>query len=129
MHSDIRYLPDRRFPRVDPASRVSATAGNVADAMLIARIAAGNRAAMRILYTRHHSRVRRFILRFVTDEAVADELVHEVFLDVWRWAGRFAGQSPVSTWLLAIARRDTLRSARARSRLRNARRIAVPPVT
>ena len=106
MDSDIRYSPAKRFPRLLPSSRADATKGNAVDAMLIARIAAHDRAAMRILYTRHHARVRRFILHFARDEAAADTLVHEVFLDVWRTAGRFAGHLPVSTWLLALARHE-----------------------
>ena len=72
---------------------------------------------MQTLYTRHHSRVRRFILRFAHDETVADDVVHEVFLDVWRRAGRFAGHSPVSAWLLAIARHEAIQAARTRSKL------------
>ena len=35
---------------------------------------------------------------------MAEDLISEVFLDVWRQAGRFEGRSAVSTWLLAIAR-------------------------
>jgi len=35
---------------------------------------------------------------------VAEDLISEVFLDVWRQADRFEGRSAVSTWLLAIAR-------------------------
>jgi|SRR5579871_3353791 len=128
MRSDIRHSPGKRFPRLVPSSRADATTGNAVDAMLIARIAAHDRAAMRILYTRHHSRIRRFILRFAADEAVADALVQAVFLDVWRGAGRFAGHSPVSTWLLAIARHEILHGAQAHPTFSVTERTDAPPV-
>jgi RNA polymerase sigma-70 factor (ECF subfamily) len=44
------------------------------------------------------------VLRLVGNQAVAEDLISEVFLDVWRQADRFEGRSAVSTWLLAIAR-------------------------
>jgi RNA polymerase sigma-70 factor (ECF subfamily) len=74
------------------------------DDVLIARIAQGDRLAMKVLYGRHHVRVFRFGLRLVRDEQVAEDLISEVFFDVWRQAGKFEGRSAVSTWLLAITR-------------------------
>jgi RNA polymerase sigma-70 factor, ECF subfamily len=76
----------------------------LSDEVLIGRIANGDRLAMQVLYARHHVRVFRFVLRLVREEATAEDLISEVFLDVWRQAGRFEGRSAVSTWLLAIAR-------------------------
>jgi len=46
----------------------------------------------------------RFIARMTKDAPAAADLTSEVFLEVWRQAGRFQGRSQVSTWLLAIAR-------------------------
>jgi RNA polymerase sigma-70 factor, ECF subfamily len=125
MQSDI--FPGKRFPRLVGSSRAGATAGNTVDATLIARIAAHDRAAMQTLYIRHHSRIRRFILRFAPDDTVADELVHQVFLDVWRRAGRFAGHSPASVWLLAIARHEAIQAAGARSRSLDTQRDMARP--
>jgi RNA polymerase sigma-70 factor, ECF subfamily len=59
---------------------------------------------MRTLYARHHVRVYRFIARLVIDTGRAEDLVSEVFMDVWRQAGSFEGRSQVSTWILSIAR-------------------------
>jgi RNA polymerase sigma-70 factor (ECF subfamily) len=50
----------------------------------------------------------------VRDETVAEDLISEVFLDVWRQAGRFEGRSTVSTWMLAIARFKALSALRRR---------------
>jgi len=84
------------------------------DEALIGRIAGGDRLAMQVLYARHHVRVYRFVLRLVRNQATAEDLVSEVFLDVWRQAGRFEGRSQVSTWLLAIARFKALSTLRRR---------------
>jgi len=78
------------------------------DEALIKAIAAGSQAAMRALYARHGGRVARFIARLVSDPARAEDLVSEVFIDVWRHAGRFEGRSQVSTWILSIARFEAL---------------------
>src|SRR5258707_1245760 len=59
---------------------------------------------MQVLFARHQVRVYRFVLRLVGNQAAAEDLISEVFLDVWRQADRFEGRSAVSTWLLAIAR-------------------------
>jgi len=84
------------------------------DEVLIGRIASGDRLAMQVLFARHHVKVFRFVLRLVRDESTAEDLISEVFLDVWRQAGRFEGRSQVSTWLLAIARFKSLSAMRKR---------------
>jgi RNA polymerase sigma-70 factor (ECF subfamily) len=85
------------------------------DEVLIARIAQGDRLAMQVLYARHHVRVYRFALRLVKNESTAEDLISEIFLDVWRQAGRFEGRSQVSTWLLAITRFKALSALRRRT--------------
>jgi len=87
------------------------------DEVLIGRIANGDRLAMQVLFARHHVRVFRFVLRLVRDEAAAEDLISEVFLDVWRQAGKFEGRAQVSTWLLAIARFKALSALRRRPEL------------
>jgi len=82
------------------------------DPDLIAAIANGDSSAMRALFHRHKLRVFRFVMRLVGDEAAAEDIVSEVFLEVWRHADRFAGRSRVSTWMLAIARYKALSARR-----------------
>lgn len=84
------------------------------DEVLIGRIASGDRLAMQVLFARHHVRVYRFVLRLIKDPNLAEDLISEVFLDVWRQAGRFEARSAVSTWLLAIARFKALSALRKR---------------
>ena len=84
------------------------------DQSLIKAIAGGDRRAMHTLYTRHNVRIYRFILRLVKNAALAEDLVSEVFVDVWRDARSFKGKSQISTWLLAIARNKAISALRRR---------------
>jgi RNA polymerase sigma-70 factor (ECF subfamily) len=89
--------------------RVPSQAEAPSDEALIHRIAAGDEGAMRALFRRHQLRLYRFVLRLLGDDAAAaEDIVSEVFLQVWRQAARFEGRSQVSTWLLAIARYKAL---------------------
>jgi len=74
------------------------------DEVLIGRIAGGDRLAMQVLYARHHVRVYRFVLRLLRNESTAEDVLSEVFLDVWRQAEKFEGRSAAATWMLSIAR-------------------------
>jgi len=85
------------------------------DEALIGAIAAGDRRAMQALYARHNVRIYRFVLRLTNDSSLAEDIVSEVFIDVWRGAEGFKVKSRVSTWMLAIARHKTLSALRRRS--------------
>jgi RNA polymerase sigma-70 factor (ECF subfamily) len=100
--------PWRATAKAEPDS------SDVSDAGLLKVIANGDRQAMRTLYMRHHAGIYRFVLRLSKNPSLAEDVVSEVFLDVWRQAGRFKGNSQVSTWLLAIARNKVLSGLRRR---------------
>ena len=85
------------------------------DEQWIARIAKGDQAAMRALFGAHNIRVHRFVLRLVRREDIAEDIVTEVFLDVWRQAARFEGRASVTTWLLSIARFKAYSALRRRT--------------
>jgi RNA polymerase sigma-70 factor, ECF subfamily len=84
------------------------------DEILIRRIAAGDQLAMRTLFCRHRVALYRWLMRLVRDETLAEDILSEVFLDVWRQAASFEARSSVSTWLLAIARYKALSARRRR---------------
>src|SRR5258708_5795292 len=83
------------------------------DEILITLIAQRDRHAMELLFARHSVRIYRFVSRLTGDSSLAEDVVSEVFLDVWRGADRFKATSQVSTWLFAIARYKAI-SARRR---------------
>ena len=92
---------------------VQAAGHQSSDNLLIARIATGDHVAMRYLFARHQTAVYRWLVRLVRDEALAEDILSEVF-DVRRQAASFEGRSSVSTWLLAIARYKALSALRRR---------------
>jgi RNA polymerase sigma-70 factor (ECF subfamily) len=100
---------------VHPCAAESGPVEKRSDEALVSAIAAGDRQAMRALYLRHNVRVYRFVVRLVADAALAEDIVSEVFLQVWSHADGFEARSRVSTWLLAIARYKSLSTLRARS--------------
>jgi RNA polymerase sigma-70 factor (ECF subfamily) len=97
------------------AGRRRSTDQETSDQVLVGLIAQGDKGAMQVLFGRHNVRVFRFLKRFVDGDATAEDLVSEVFLEVWRNAGQFELRSQVSTWLLAIARHKALSALRQRS--------------
>jgi RNA polymerase sigma-70 factor (ECF subfamily) len=101
--------------RKSAGSESTRSSHEASDTALIRAIAAGDKRAMHVLYVRHNVRVFRFILRMIDNRSLAEDVVSEVFLDVWRKAGCFKAKSQVSTWLLAIARNKALSSLRRRS--------------
>jgi len=85
------------------------------DLALLSRIATGDQEAIEELY-RRHSRVLLGQLQLMVDQpALAEEVLQDTMLAVWKGARTFRGGSRVRTWLLGIARRQ------ARDRMRRRR--------
>lgn len=85
------------------ASSGHSSAKKTSDEELIGLIASGDSDAIRLLFARHNVRVFRFLKRMVGNDATAEDLLSDVFLEIWRSAGRFDARSQVSTWILGIA--------------------------
>jgi RNA polymerase sigma-70 factor, ECF subfamily len=117
--NEPKFLTVQGAPQAANGPKVGAVGSSdmpaTSDDVLLQRVAAGNRLAMQVLYARHHVRVYRFALRFTGNPATAEDLTSDVFLDVWRQAGRFEGRSAVSTWLLAITRLKAFSMMRRRT--------------
>jgi RNA polymerase sigma-70 factor, ECF subfamily len=99
----------------DATNRQQAALRATTDEDLIESIAEGDRRAMDILFSRHKGAVLRFATRIVRDLSIAEDVVNEVFFDVWRKADRFEARSQVLTWLLAIARNKAIEALRRRT--------------
>src|SRR5262245_4044259 len=106
-------------PALRAAGSLSSREGNgsaaTSDETLVAQIARGDKSALQVLYRRHHVGIYRFVLRFLNDKGSAEDIVSEVFIEVWRRAERFEGRSQVSTWLLGTARHKALSLLRQRT--------------
>ncbi len=93
--------------------------GVVADwGALMARVATGDQQAFAALYDELAPTLYGTVLRVVRDPAQSEEVTQEVFLEVWRHAGRFdPARGGVRGWAVTIARRravDCVRSEQAR---------------
>lgn len=70
------------------------------DAQLVAKMAAGDRAAMAELYERHSGVMLGLAMRIVRSRLEAEDLLHDVFLEAWRSAKDFdPKRGRVRTWL------------------------------
>jgi RNA polymerase sigma-70 factor (ECF subfamily) len=97
-------------------------------AHLLARVAAGDRAAFRPLYDLTAPRLYAIALRLLRRSDLAEEAVQECYLRVWRHAARFdpARGAPLA-WMATIQRRvalDRLPPQRALAPLEEAERLA-----
>jgi RNA polymerase sigma-70 factor (ECF subfamily) len=86
------------------------------DARLLERVGAGDKAAMRQLYERHSAALYHFIRARLRDPFEAGDVMQEVFLEVWRTAGRFERRSSARTWMFGIARNKTIDRLRRSAR-------------
>jgi RNA polymerase sigma-70 factor (ECF subfamily) len=73
------------------------------DRELLSQIACGDERAFDQLYHLYHRPVYYYALSLIKEPAIAEEILQEVFLAVWRGADRFRHQAQVKTWLLRIA--------------------------
>ncbi|MFN0219215.1 MAG: sigma-70 family RNA polymerase sigma factor [Hyphomicrobium sp.] len=82
------------------------------DRALIKAIAGGDAKALERLFARNQTRVFRYLSRIMRNEAMAEEILNEVFLGVWQSAGRYEGRSEPSTWLISIAHNKAVSALR-----------------
>src|SRR4051812_23288685 len=73
-------------------------------------IAAGDRSAFERLYRRYYERVFRFSLRVTGRINLVEDIVNETMMVVWRRAREYRGAAAVSTWILGIAYRKSLKA-------------------
>jgi RNA polymerase sigma factor (sigma-70 family) len=82
---------------------------------LLRRIAAGDGGALEELYRRYSGRVLAFLRQLCRDSEVAEDLLQEVFLGVWRKAATFdASRGDVAGWLFTICRHKWIDNRRRR---------------
>lgn len=93
------------------------------DMELISRIARGQNVALGALYDRHAALLLGVLRRLLRDEQEAEDVLHEVFLEVWEHAADYdPGRGTVRAWLVMRARSRGLDRLRALNRARAAPR-------
>ncbi|HEX3624635.1 MAG TPA: sigma-70 family RNA polymerase sigma factor [Verrucomicrobiae bacterium] len=86
------------------------------DAALMLRVKRGDRAAYAELVDKYKQRVMNFIFHRLRDEAEAEDLAQNVFLQVYKSRTRYKQTAKFSTWLFTIAHNLCLNELRRRSR-------------
>ncbi|HEY8155018.1 MAG TPA: sigma-70 family RNA polymerase sigma factor [Myxococcota bacterium] len=87
------------------AELVTALPGSPGDDELIARVREGDEAAFEILYERYLPRVYPFVSKRVQNRADTEEIVQEVFINIFSSIGSFRGEAPFAAWVLGLTRR------------------------
>lgn len=99
--------------------------GAVEDASLVVRVAEGDATALESLYQRYGRVTYSLARRILADEQLAQDVVQEVFLTVWRDAIKFdSARGQVSTWVLTITHHKAVDSVRREENLRKRREPA-----
>jgi RNA polymerase sigma-70 factor (ECF subfamily) len=90
--------------------------GAATDKELLERVQRHNRQAFTELYRRFQPRLLAYLNRMLSSMAIADEIVDDVMFVVWKDAGKFRGESAVSSWIFGIAYRQAMSALRSEAR-------------
>jgi len=90
--------------------RTSTISRNESDRTLLARVVLHDRDAFRELYIVYHRRLSRFLMRLTRQHEVIEEVINDTLWIVWKQAASFRNESQVSTWIMGIAYRRTLKA-------------------
>jgi len=80
------------------------------DNALIGQVAGGDTTAFETLFRRYYPRLRRFLERTTRRPQLVDEILNDTMLVVWRKAHTFNLRSKLSTWIIGIALRRSLKA-------------------
>src|SRR5579863_2160546 len=84
------------------------------DRQVLKRIAMGDRQALAELYTRYQRPLFNYLLQLTPDYGLAEELLQDTLVAVWKSARSFEDRSSVLTWLIGVARRQAHNTLRQR---------------
>ncbi len=98
-----RRTQDLRAPATGEAMEV-------AEATLLAGVAAGERQAFDQLYRQYFPRLARFLGRMARNPLLVEEVINDTMLVVWQKAASYNASCKVSTWVFAIAYRKALKA-------------------
>ncbi len=87
------------------------------DKDLLAKIATGDKDAMKTIYQRYSGPIYHFARNWLSDPNDAADIAHETFLEVWHKSDRFEGRSAAKSWIFSIAKNKSIDRNRKRSRL------------
>jgi RNA polymerase sigma-70 factor, ECF subfamily len=101
--------------RVLPVEQTARNHADASDLELCQMAAVGDIAAFEVIYQRYHRRTYSLCLRMANSQTEAEDLTQEVFIQLFRKAGSFRGDSAFSTWLHRLTVNQVLMHFRRRS--------------
>jgi RNA polymerase sigma factor (sigma-70 family) len=107
-------MPLAHAPKVATLPDSPRAAGAESDSDLLAQVAAGDLEALGRLYRRWERPLFRYISQFTADRGVAEEILQDTLVAIWRSAATFEGRATVQTWCFGIARRQAHNRLRGR---------------
>jgi RNA polymerase sigma-70 factor (ECF subfamily) len=102
------------YQDVGAATFSAGRGGACDDVQLLRRIGQGEEGAMAAFYREHGRVVLAQVLLVTGERVLAEEIVQDTMLAVWRGARSFRGESSARSWVVAIARRQTRDRLRGR---------------
>lgn len=102
----------------------------LADEQVVSRVLAGQTGLFEILMRRHNERVYRAARAILRDDAEAEDVMQQAYVNAYAHLRQFDGRAKFSTWLLRIAVHEALARARRRQRYTSMdpQNAASPPV-
>ena len=93
----------------------TASPADDADRAVLALVADGQLDSLQELYDRYKTMAYSIALRITSDAALAEDVLQDAFLGIWRNAGRYVeGRGSVKTWMLAIVHHRAVDAVRRR---------------
>ena len=86
---------------------------------VIKRIARKDEKAFRELYENTSKKIYHYLLGMLKDPRKAEDIMIDTYTEVWRCAGKFRGDSKVSTWITGIARNLAFKEFRRKKLMTN----------
>ncbi|WP_285657995.1 sigma-70 family RNA polymerase sigma factor [Actinomycetospora sp. NBRC 106375] len=117
--ADVPEPPEHGHPESGGAGRRRQTGESEVDAAVLARVARRDQHALGELYDRFGRQVYSLARRICRDEHIAEEATQELFLAVWRQAGRFdPARGSVRTWIFTLAHHIAVDAVRREAAIR-----------
>jgi RNA polymerase sigma-70 factor (ECF subfamily) len=95
--------------------KISTLKNHIAEEELVERLRLKDRTALEYLYDHYAAAIYGVISRIVTKEAVAEEVLQDVFLKIWdKFASYDAAKGKLFTWMINIARNQAIDKTRSK---------------
>ena len=121
----VEVIVPRALRRATRGAERGGTHDGLDDRALVARVTEGDGGALEALYGRYGSACYGLARRILSDEQLAQDVVQEVFLTVWRDAHRFDGsRGGFSSWLLSMTHHKAVDAVRREENHRKRRSSA-----